>query len=278
MDQFFIITNTAKDPSFTHTGMIRDYLTAKGKTCILSSDTGRQKTRDGFRADIPERTDCVIVLGGDGTMLEAAHDVFRRDIPVLGVNLGTVGYLAEIGMQEIGSFLDRLIAGDYRVEQRMMLYGGLGDGFSHSALNDIVIARYGSVSMNLFHVYVNGLLLNSYHADGIILSTPTGSTGYNLSAGGPIIDPVAKMILMTPICPHTMTTRSIVLSEDAVVDVEIGSAHDGAVQEVEISFDNACKRRLHSGDRVTVRRSAHTTGVIRFNRISFLETLHRKLV
>ena len=173
------------------------------------------------------------------------------------------------------------LAEEYQIENRMMIYGlsyqndKLKD--SARALNDIVITRKGSLQIIYFNIYVNGQFLHRYHADGIIVATPTGSTGYNLSAGGPIIDPKASMILITPVCPHSMHNRSIVLSPEDEITVEIESGREGNVQEVEAIFDGSHKVPLSTGERIEIRKSDKTTGIVKLSQVSFLEILHRKM-
>jgi NAD+ kinase len=222
MKYFFIITNQSKDENLRITEYIRNYLERHGKKCDIAEYQGnadKNGTLDArdYVCSIPEDVDCCIVLGGDGTMLQASHNVLGRDIPILGVNLGTLGYLAEIEKSGIDDALKQLLNEHYVIENRMMLRGVMQGDIHDEALNDIVIARKESLQVISFNIYVNGMFLNNYHADGMIISTPTGSTGYNMSAGGPIVEPGAQMILLTPICPHTLTTRSIVLSADDTV-------------------------------------------------------------
>ena len=145
------------------------------------------------------------------------------------------------------------------------------------ALNDIVITRRGSLQIINFNIYVNGQLLHRFHGDGVIVATPTGSTGYSLSAGGPIVEPKAELILLTPICPHSMRNRSIVLSSKDRVTVEIESSRDGETQEVEAIFDGCHKVLLRTGEKIEIRKSKKTTGIVKLSQVSFLEVLHRKL-
>ena len=150
----------------------------------------------------------------------------HKEIPLLGINLGNLGFLAEVNQTSLYSALDQLMADDYEVEERMMLEGRVYRGRKligqDIALNDIVIGRDGHLRVVRFKNYVNDVYLNSYNADGIIISTPTGSTGYSLSAGGPIVSPNAAMTIMTPIAPHTLNTRSIIFPAQDVITVEIG--------------------------------------------------------
>lgn len=282
MERFYLIANPTKDAELKTAHAIRDYLTGRGKTCII--DVGVRKTgQEGYTYDgrAGAETDCIIVLGGDGTLLQAATDLADRRIPFLGINMGTLGFLAEVGKSEFESALDKLIKNEYEIEKRMML---VGRSFKHGkvtdntcALNDIVITRKGSLQIISFNIYVNGQLLHSYHADGVIASTPTGSTGYSLSAGGPVVEPRAELILLSPICPHSMQSRSIVLSPEDTVIVEIESGRDGDVQEVEAIFDGCHKVTLRTGERIEIRKSDQTTRIVKLSQVSFLEVLHRKM-
>ena len=145
------------------------------------------------------------------------------------------------------------------------------------ALNDVVVSRSGSLQIIRYNIYVNGQLLNSYNADGMIVTTPTGSTGYNLSAGGPLVDPGAELILMTPICPHSLNQRSIVLSSKDVIEIEIPQGKDGENQTVEVNFDGSKVVKMEAGDRIRVCKSPKTIEFIRLNKVSFLEVLHKKM-
>lgn len=282
MNHFYVITNPSKDVDFKVTHFIRDYLTERGKSCIIDAEEDNdQKTGYTDISKVDDRTECVIVLGGDGTLLQAAADLVDRDIPFLGINLGTLGFLAEVNVSEAAAALDQLIADEYEIEKRMMLHGMSdspeGNRQEARALNDIVITRKGSLQIIHFNIYVNGQLLHKYHADGVIVATPTGSTGYSLSAGGPVVEPRANLILISPICPHSMQNRSIVLSAEDCVTIEIETGRDDAVQEVEAIFDGNYKIPLVTGNRLEIKRSEKTTGIIKLGQMSFLEILHKKM-
>ena len=225
--------------------------------------------------------ECAIVLGGDGTLLQAARDVVDRELPLFGINMGTLGYLAEIDQHSIYPALDHLMNDEFEVERRMMLCGSVyheGALLEEAiALNDIVISREGSLCVVKFHNYVNDEFLNSYNADGIIISTPTGSTGYSLSAGGPIISPNASMILMTPLAPHTLNTRSIVFPDQDKITVEIGPGRDADIEHGIASFDGDTIVPMVTGDRIVIRKSSKDTRIIKVNNVSFLETLRKKM-
>lgn len=278
MERFFIVTNDGKDIGQRVTEGIIAILTSWGKTCIRClKDENKRIIMDS----IPEDFDCAIVIGGDGTLIEVSRALHGRNIPILGINMGTLGYLAEVEVSHIEEALKRLLSGEYAVEDRMMLEGTLcsvsGPLVRDVALNDIVVARRESLRLIHFKLYVNGELLNSYEADGMIISTPTGSTAYNLSAGGPIVEPTASLIVITPICSHALNTSSIVLSAEDELVLEIGEGKQHTVEEACIAFDGADTMTMVTGDTVTVRRAAAFAKIIKLSRVSFLETLRRKM-
>lgn len=284
MDKFFVITNDLKDKDFRLTNKIVEYLKARGKTCLVRREVPKPKGASyGYTnpAEVPEDMECVLVLGGDGTLLRAARDLVKKEIPLLGVNLGTLGYLAEIDEATLPWALDCLISGQYTLERRMMLRGRVYRGekllAEDIALNDIVISREGPLRVVRFCNYVNGEFLNSYNADGIIISTATGSTGYSLSAGGPIISPEASLLLMTPLAPHTLNTRSIIFPAEDSIAVEIGSGRDGHKETGMASFDGATTCMMETGDRIVIERAVQDTRIIKISNISFLETLRKKM-
>lgn len=273
MKHFVIYTNLHKDRNLVMTHRIRDYLTIHGKSCTL--------WKEGPDFSIPKEADCMIVLGGDGTMLQAAWDMKKKNILLIGVNLGTLGYMTEIEPCCLEEALDQLMEDRFEVESRMMLNGrvfcGGQPGEEDWALNDIVISRSGSLQIIKFNILVNGQFLNDYNADGVIVTTPTGSTGYNLSAGGPIVEPKARLIMITPICPHTLNQRSIILSAEDVIEIEIPRGREGQNQAVEANFDGNHVISMHTGDRIRIVQSEKTTDIIQLNQVSFLEVLHKKM-
>lgn len=287
MKHFLIYTNTHKDKNLTNTRHIKEYLETKGQKVTVWADESRwqEKQKNAGRDDIPEGipgdVDCMIVLGGDGTVLQAARETKRLQIPIIGVNLGTLGYMTEIEPEGLEESLDRLITGDYQQENRMMLNGKafLAEGRTEEgwALNDIVISRSGSLQIIKFIIYVNGQFLHDYDADGVIVTTPTGSTGYNLSAGGPLVEPKARLIMVTPICPHTLNQRSIILSPEDVIEIEIPQGREGRVQTLEANFDGSHVIPLRTGDRIRIVKSEKSTEFIQLNQVSFLEVLHKKM-
>ncbi len=274
MDRFYIVTNDGKDPDFAVTDKVKSLLLQEKKTvCLCRKDEEKRIIKD----TIPGQIDCVIVIGGDGSLIEAARVFYAREVPILGINMGTLGYLTEVEVKDIDGGLRQLIKGDYALESRMMIEGIFADGERDVALNDIVVSRKGVLRVLHFKLYVNGELLNSYEADGIIISTPTGSTAYNLSAGGPIVEPTASLIVITPICSHALNTSSIVLSAEDEIVIEIGRGRNGTVEEVFTTFDGADMVSLKTGERVVIRRSRADTKIVKLSKIGFLEILRRKM-
>ena len=271
MKKFLILRNSDKDRRGTFSKKVGDYLTDKGADCTYSTDA----------MDIDEDVECVIVLGGDGTMLRAAKKVVERGIPLMGINLGTLGYLAEVDRRDVYLALDHLLDDEYIIEERMMLKGTVYHNdeviASDVALNDVVIVRQGRLRVVSFMNYVNDEYLNSYNADGIILSTATGSTGYSLSCGGPIVSPESKAILLTPISPHTLVTRSIILMSNDKITVLIGQGHEPGSAEASVSFDGDAYITVHSGDRIVVEKADKSTKIIKLSGVSFLEILRQKM-
>ena len=284
MDKFFIIANRQKDKELKTARKVEAYLNSKGKSCILREETSEQKARSNHYTDvekIPKDVECIIVIGGDGTLLQAARDVVNRQIPLLGINMGTLGYLAEIDRSSIDGALNHLMLDEYTIEKRMMLNGKVYHKeeliAEDVALNDIVIGRDGPLHVTRFHNYVNGEFLNSYTADGIIIATATGSTGYSLSAGGPIVSPTASMLVLTPICPHTLNSRSIVFSGDDRIRIEIGEGRRNGPDEACVTFDGDTCEELKTGDYVEIHKSCEVTKILKINQVSFLEVLRDKL-
>ncbi len=278
MDKFCIVTNRIKDNNLALTDHIKKFLEDRGKTCIIANERTEEDpllvTRKHLSV-IPEDTELCIVLGGDGTMLQAARSIAFMDIPIIGVNLGTMGYLAEVDENIVDDALDKILKGEYEIEDRMMLRGSL-EGKKDYSLNDIILTRYQDIATIGYNIYVNDQFLCSYHADGLIVSTPTGSTGYNMSAGGPIIEPSAHMILVTPVCPHTLNSRSIVFSPGTRIVVELMEGRFGQNQQAITSFDGSGTLLMNSGDKLEIKMSKKTTKILKLNRVSFLETISKK--
>lgn len=350
MDRFIIITNQKKDKDYAVTNRIAAYIREAGRHVILSRLDNIDK--DLRTADAATGCDCAIVLGGDGTIIRTAINLLSFGIPILGVNLGTLGFLAEIEEQNVREALDRLFQNDYRIESRLLLSGEIlssgrqykcnfpsvefqnidlpigdsdfstgklpkgdvdipkedvdipkgdvvfssgdidipsGDGklstvkfpmeeLQGYALNDIVIARKGLSRIISLGIYVNDELVDNFKGDGVIISTPTGSTAYNLSAGGPIINPRAEVFVITPVCPHSLSPRSIVVSAGDTIRVIVGKTRRTQESEATATYDGRKVVDMGSGDSVIIRKAAYETKLIKLDQTGFYEILRSKLV
>ncbi len=276
MERFYIITNNLKDPDHRVTQEMKSYIVSHGKTCLLCD-----KDEDGhiIQERVPKAVDCAIVLGGDGTLIRAARELKNHSIPLLGVNMGTLGYLAEVELPNYKEALCYLFEQMPEIENRMMMQGNISGSKSEEnvAMNDIVITREGTLRIVHFNVYVNGMLLSSYQADGIIVSTPTGSTGYNLSAGGPVVEPTASMFVITPICSHALNASSVVLSAEDTIEIEICEGRYGRIEHALVTFDGADTIRLETGDRVIIKKAEETTKLIKMSNESFIKIMREKM-
>lgn len=285
MNIFYIITNHQKDENMEMTGLIREYLEDHGKVCYIQEEKNTECTETDYRytnaSMIPDDVECVLVLGGDGTLIQGARDTVGRNLPILGFNLGTLGFLAEIEHETMYAALDKLMKDEFFLESRMMLRGTMyhndQPAVSELALNDIVLNRSGALRVIDYDIYVNGDFLYTCPADGIIISTPTGSTGYNLSAGGPIVSPSSSMLLLTPICPHSLNSRSIVLSANDKIIVKIGPGRRNRQEEADATFDGALSVQLQTGDYIEITQAVETTKLVKISKKSFVETMRKKM-
>ncbi len=280
-----LIVNTQKERAADAAKDIMDYLAKRGQNCVMTASADIiSGSSAAAHSIIEDDTDLVLVLGGDGTVLGAVRDIGDRDIPVLGINLGTLGYLAEIELAEYRTALDRVLNDEVHCEKRMMLEGRRIRNDGHTvdpvnirALNDIVISRYGSLRMLPFNVYIGGRFFHTFSADGMIISTPTGSTAYNFSAGGPIVEPDAELFLLTPICPHSIFSRSIVLSTKEPITIEIGEGKRSSTYEAQAAFDGDRELLMEAGDRIEIIKSSKYANLVRLSFDSFLNTLRQKM-
>ena len=281
MKNFYVIINALKDKDTQLTHAIISYIEQKGGKASYGISVGNNGSRKIHLEDIPKETECIFVVGGDGTLIRAARDVVERKLPLIGINLGHLGYLCELEEDTVYDAIDELFLEHYNIENRMMLDGYM---IKHNqktietvALNDIVIHRTGLLQIMNLNVYVNGEYLYNFKADGIILATPTGSTGYSMSAGGPIVDPKANVLLMTPINAHTLNAKSIVISPEDEVEIEILSRSCEKDEQVVVSFDGDNSVKLEVGDRIVVHKAKLMTQILKISKISFLEILRKKM-
>lgn len=274
MKRILIVTNATKDVKHETTDKVIRLLQERDIAFEQSEDPTSEEMRTMVSTT---RFQLAIVIGGDGSFIRTARFLVGRDIPILGINMGTLGYLTEVELTDIEEAIDQLSRHDYEIENRMMLEGTVNEAYQAVALNDIVVTRKGGLRVIYFDIFVNGELLNSYQADGIVVSTPTGSTAYNLSAGGPIVKPTASVILVTPICSHALYKSGIVLPPDDDVTIKIRKGKNNEREEVYVSFDGEDVQVMQTGDEIKIRRAAAQTRILKLDRVSFLDTLRRKM-
>lgn len=229
------------------------------------------------QSKIPDESDVILSFGGDGTFLRTARLVAPREVPIVGINLGTFGYLAEVILSDLYLKMDQLLSGDYSIQERMMIEISL-ESIERTispamGLNDLVVDKGGHPRTILLETYVNGEFLNIFKADGLIVSTPTGSTGYSLSAGGPILEPNTKLMIVNPICPHMLANRPLVISPDSVVRISV----ENDLYDTSVAVDGQNYLILKSGEYIYVKQASCVTKVVVFSDYSFFALLRNKL-
>ena len=285
MTKIGIIINHSTRAAEVDIDKVCAYIEEKGGSFHrLKVKSGSAELMENFTdiTDLPKDADCVMVLGGDGTIIQAARELAETGVPILGVNLGTVGFLAEVELVHIYKAIDAVMAGRYKLEKRFMLKGSvIKDAkivYEANALNDIVVARGNLVRAISTSVYIDGNQVSSLHGDGIIVTTPTGSTGYNLSAGGTIILPDAEVFGIHPICPHSLNSRGVITSSAAKIDIDVEWNKRSEPDEAIVSFDGNKGIRLMPGDKVTVMKSELTVPFLRINDFNFFESYRKKFL
>ncbi|MBP3792047.1 MAG: NAD(+)/NADH kinase [Methanobrevibacter sp.] len=234
------------------------------------------KSHDIEITDDIKDCDIIFSIGGDGTLLKTSR--LADEKPIIGINTGTLGYLTEINPENIENALDDIVNGNYTTEERMMLEGEIikpsGEAIEiPESLNEIAISK-NTFGVVRFDAIVNGKIINSYTADGILVCTPTGSTAYNLSCGGPIVDPTAEIITLTPIAPHTVINRSIILSDESIVDIKITELRDETTSFV---LYDGLPVEIFSGDTLRIRKSKKVTKIIKLEDRSFIDTIRENI-
>ena len=280
MNHFYIIANAQKDYQLEITKKIQQFIIQNGGTCDYQLNQEQEGTIFDKR-QIPDDTECIFVVGGDGTLLGAARIMADRNIPLIGVNTGHVGYLCELETDTVLNGVKQLLTEkEYTIEQRILLSGSCitreGKTKQQMALNDVVIHRSGRLQVVDLIIFVNGEYLNTYSADGIIIATPTGSTAYSMSAGGPIVDPKANLLLITPISPHTLNAKSIVLGAEDKITIEVAVRNGEQEEKVEVSFDGNPVGTLRAGESITIQKAPVCTKILKLSRLSFLQRLRKK--
>ena len=274
MKNIFLISNLSRDPEYRLRSRACRFLTERGASCV------QRELRDD---KVPAGTECIVTLGGDGTMLGAIRQYVDSNVPFVGINTGTLGYLTEGNAEQMEEILTGLLEDSMLTERRMLLQGKVfRDGKMigrHRALNDVVIGRTKSMKLIRMNLYINGQFLSQYRADGLIIATPTGSTGYSFSVGGPIVKPTAKLFFTTAIACHSLNNRSLVFASNDRIEVEIAPdihyEQDGTVHEA--YFDGTDSLPLAVRDRVEITQASNYVTILKRSERSFMETLAVKL-
>jgi len=274
-----IIANSSKESAVDYTCRLSEWLLKKGLEVFLDEEIAdKAGIIPGIsRKELASLVDIIVVFGGDGTLLMASRSVGGLDVPIVGVNLGGFGFMTVVNLNEMFSTMEFILKGDYKTSKRMMLdailEGEDEQEIEHSALNDIVISRGDLFRMINLETFVDDRYLTTYKADGLIISTPTGSTAYSLSAGGPIVLPDLNSIIINPICPHTLTNRPIMLPPDSVVRIVLGPKEGNATA----TFDGQISVVMKSGDTIIVNKSTNYINLIDSPHHDYLEILRTKL-
>lgn len=257
------------------------WLKERGAGVVL--ERGIAEAARGVGAGAPlkamvSRVDAVLVLGGDGTFLAAAREAARQDVPILGVNLGGLGFLTETAESDLYTALERLMAGDVEIEPRMMIEARVGSRrtkarWSEVGLNDVVVHQSDESRMVQLELRIGSTSIGTLAADGLIVATPTGSTAYSLSAGGPIVRPTIEALLATPICPHSLAFRPLLVGADERFRIRVGPN----VNRARLTLDGQISRPLSAGDDVEIRRAKTRVSMLSLKRESFYEVLREKL-
>ena len=246
------------------------------KAAQLIKRAGRKAVVDGDIATLARESDLLLVFGGDGTMLRAARDIAGSPTPILGINIGGLGFLTAVPSSELAHALKQIWNGNFKFESRALIEViGICNGkkIQETALNDIVASRGAGARLITLDVSVDGELITRYRCDGLVISSPTGSTAYSLAAGGAVVLPTAEVFALTPICPHALSNRSIILPLNSKISVKSISPHPATV----LSVDGQVVAELDANDEVTIRRSRRVIRLMNLANNSFLEALRRKL-
>lgn len=279
MKKFMLITNNEKKRNIESAEYITKLIEERGGSVFHSI---MPAPTDPSSMEVPRDTDLIIAIGGDGTIIRSAQRTIGSGVPIVGVNRGHLGYLCEINDDNLKNSIEQLMDGSYFLEKRMMLSGEVVNStnpFLFKALNDVVLTSKNNMAVIRISVYVNGTFLYAFNGDGIIVATPTGSTAYNLSAGGPIVEPNTEMMLLTPVNPHSLNSRSIVLDSSDEIELMVESRRSTKFECAFVAFDGAHRRNLSDGDKVIVKKATDKIEFVRLNldKDSFVERMQKRL-
>ncbi len=268
-----IFPNTSKKQSKNLAIGIQEFLSSHGVTVVAEDEEARIIHATPISSVDPEKIQFLISMGGDGTMLRLAHKYEHLDAPMLGINLGHLGFMADVPIADIYPSLQDLINGSYKIHERVRIQGETLQGDRCFAVNDIVVHRAKNPSLVEIGIHIDGVYLNTFEADGIIIATPNGSTAYSLAAGGPIISPDLEALVLTPISPHTISNRPIVLTANQEIQIQYLSDYD----PVEVSADGLVHHHLQTGDVFRITRHPKNFKLLSLPRRDYFSTLREKL-
>jgi len=274
-----IAKNNIEEP-FEITKKLSNWLKERGVEVYVEKELGKKIRHPNSidRTDIPKLVDVILVFGGDGTFLGVAREACKYGTPILGINLGGLGFLTEVTIEELYPMMERIIDGDYEVEDRQMLITSIRRGKknigTYEVLNDVVINKGALARIIDLAIYIEDSHVTTYKADGIILATPTGSTAYSLSAGGPIVHPGIPVTIITPICPHTLTNRPLVVSSEMKVEIKVTTQEP----DTYLTLDGQIGVRLKTGDLIEVKRTDTSVKLIKSPFRDFFSILKTKLM
>ena len=275
MKKVCVIANAGKETAAERAEQVREFFLDRGIECVVLLDDFSEKT--SYAPVLQDDMECAVVLGGDGTIIYVARKLAEKKIPVFGINMGNLGFLTHADSGKARNALEALISGKYCIEERMMLEASVDGKDFGTALNDVVITRNGFSRIISVGIFVNGTAVCNYRGDGVIVATPTGSTGYNLSAGGPVVAPTTELFLITPICPHSLSARSILLSAEDELHLVVREEKKTQDEEAILTLDGQRANELSAEDTIVIRKSEKKAYLIQLTDQSFFDVLHRKL-
>lgn len=268
-----IFPNLKKHPSTSLSLGIIKFLTGHGIKVVAEDEDAAAINAIPISKINPKEIDFLLTMGGDGTILRIVHQYAHLNAAIIGINLGHLGFMADIPMADVYPSLQDLIDGSYRIEERLAIEGKSPDGTTHFAVNDIVVHRGKNPSLVELGIHVDGVYINTFEADGLIIATPNGSTAYSLAAGGPILSPNLDALLITPISPHTISNRPIVLSPDKEIQIQYLSPYGS----VDATIDGYDHHELHTREMYRIRKSTKKFRLVSLHRHDYFATLRTKL-
>jgi len=268
-----IVANSDKKEAAEYSSRLGTWLSDRGLKVFFDEEIAEKIDMPGVRRDnLASEVDLIVVFGGDGTLLMAARMAMGSDVPLLGINLGGFGFMTVVNLNEMIGTMEMILEGKCGISKRMMLSVNI-KGAEYPALNDVVINRGNLSRMVNLETFVDGKYLSTFKADGLIISTPTGSTAYSLSSGGPVILPEHDSVIINPICPHTLTKRPLVLPPDSVIEVMVWTKKG----EASVTLDGQDLFILKSGEKVSIKKSENHINLVKSPYRDYLEILRNKL-